>query len=197
MEDNILLVDENNNPVGVGEKMDVHRRGILHRCFSVLVYNSKKEMLLQRRAMAKYHCPGQWSNACCSHLAPGDHLLLAARRRLKEEMGISIPVKETGVEFIYKVKVGDLTEYEYDHLLYGQFDGAPAINPEEADDWKWVAFADLRRQMKDNPEDYTPWFRLIVSQGDNEADQIPVARLEKYEIKKLASYSHHTMNPHR
>ena len=76
MEDDILLVDENNNPIGAGEKMDVHRRGVLHRAFSILVYNSKKEMLLQRRAAAKYHCPGQWSNACCSHPAPGDHLLL-------------------------------------------------------------------------------------------------------------------------
>ena len=189
MEDDILLVDEDNNPIGAGEKMDVHRRGVLHRAFSILVHNSKKEMLLQRRAAAKYHCPGQWSNACCSHPAPGDHLLLAARRRLKEEMGISIPVKETGVEFIYKVKVGDLTEYEYDHLLYGQFDGEPKINPQEADDWKWMAFADLRKDMKRNPEFYTPWFRLIASQGDNVVEQIPVARLEKYEIKKLAAYS--------
>jgi isopentenyl-diphosphate delta-isomerase, type 1 len=188
MADDILLVDENDNPVGTGEKMDVHRQGILHRCFSILVYNSKREILLQKRAAVKYHCPGQWSNACCSHPAPGDHLLLAARRRLKEEMGISIPVKETGVEFIYKVKVGDLIEYEYDHLLYGQFDGEPKINPQEADDWKWMAFADLRQDMKANPEIYTPWFRLIASQGDNEAEQIPVARLEKYEIKRLATY---------
>ncbi len=195
--DDILLVDENDNPVGAGEKMEVHRRGLLHRAFSIMVYNSKREVLLQRRAATKYHCPGQWSNACCSHPAPGDHLLLAARRRLKEEMGISIPVKETGVEFIYKVKVGDLTEYEYDRLLYGQFDGQPRINPREADDWKWMAFGDLRKDMKRNPELYTPWFRLIASQGDNTVEQIPVARLEKYEIKKLASYSHHATNPRR
>ncbi len=103
-------------------------------------------------------------------------------------MGIDIPVKETGVEFIYKVKVGDLTEYEYDYLLYGQFDGQPKINPQEADAWKWMAFGDLRADMKENPEAYTPWFRLIVSQGDSDAEQIPVPRLEKYEIKKLATY---------
>lgn len=186
--DDILLVDENNNPVGAGEKMDVHRRGILHRCFSILVYNSKKEMLIHRRASVKYHCPGLWTNACCSHPAPGVHLLAAAKRRLKEEMGISVPIKETGVEFIYKAKVGDLIEYEYDHLLYGQFDGQPAPDPEEADAFKWMAFADIRNDMKKNPEAYTPWFRLIISQGDNEAEQIPVARLEKYEIKKLAAY---------
>ncbi|MFA5067201.1 MAG: isopentenyl-diphosphate Delta-isomerase [Candidatus Izemoplasmatales bacterium] len=188
MPDDILLVDEDNNPIGTGEKMDVHRRGVLHRCFSVLIYNSKKEMLLQKRAANKYHCPGQWSNACCSHPAPGEHLLMAAKKRLKEEMGISTPVKETGVEFIYKVRIGDLTEYEYDHLLYGQFDGKPLINREEADDWRWMAFSDIRDDMKANPDIYTPWFRLIISQGDNQVDQIPVARLEKYEIKKLATY---------
>lgn len=186
--DDILLVDQDNNPVGSGEKMDVHRRGILHRAFSVLVYNSKKEMLLHRRAASKYHCPGLWSNACCSHPAPGNHLLAAGRRRLKEEMGIDIPLKEAGVEFIYRARVGDLIEYEYDHLLYGSFDGSPIINPEEADDWKWMTFGDLRDDMKTNPETYTPWFRLIVSQGDNQVEQIPVARLEKYEIKKLATY---------
>jgi isopentenyl-diphosphate delta-isomerase len=186
--DDILLVDEDNNPAGTGEKMDVHRRGVLHRAFSVLVYNSKKEMMLQKRAATKYHCPGQWSNACCSHPAPGAHLLLAAKKRLKEEMGISIPIKETGVEFIYKVKVGDLTEYEYDHLLYGQFDGEPVVNPEEADEWKWMAFGDIRNDMKANPEAYTPWFRLIIGQGGNQAEEIPVARLEKYEVKKLAAY---------
>ena len=184
--DDILLVDEDNNPVGTGEKMDVHRRGLLHRCFSIMIYNSKREVLLQRRALSKYHCPGLWSNACCSHPRPGEHLLLAAKRRLKEEMGISVPLKEVGVEFIYRVKVGDLTEYEYDHVLYGQFDGAPKIDPAEAQEWKWMAFADIRNDMKANPETYTPWFRLIVGQGDNEAEQIPVQRLEKYEVRKLA-----------
>lgn len=188
MPDDILLVDEDNNPIGTGEKMDVHKQGLLHRCFSIMVYNSNRDILLQRRASSKYHCPGLWSNACCSHPRPGEHLILAARRRLKEEMGISAPLKEAGVEFIYKVKVGDLIEHEYDHLLYGIFDGEPQINPEEADEWKWIAFDDLRRDMKANPEEYTPWFRLIVSQGDNQVDQIPVARLERYEIKKLAAY---------
>ncbi|MFZ3074095.1 MAG: isopentenyl-diphosphate Delta-isomerase [Minisyncoccales bacterium] len=188
MVDDILLVDEDNNPIGTGEKMDVHKRGLLHRAFSILIYNTKREMLLQRRAASKYTCPGLWSNACCSHPRPGEHLIMAAKRRLKEEMGISTPLKEAGVEFIYKVKVGDLTEYEYDHLLYGIFDGEPKINPDEAGKWKWAAFDDLRRDMKANPDNYTPWLRLIISQGDNQVDQISVARLEKYEIKKLATY---------
>jgi len=187
MED-ILLVDEDNNPVGTGEKMEVHRRGLLHRCFSIMIYNSKREVLLQRRALSKYHCPGLWSNACCSHPLPGDHLLLAAKRRLKEEMGISVPLKEMGVEFIYRVKVGDLIEYEYDHVLYGQFDGDPKPNANEADGWKWMGFNDLRNAMKSDPEAYTPWFRLIISQGDNDAEQIPVQRLERYEVRKLVPH---------
>jgi isopentenyl-diphosphate delta-isomerase len=188
MADDILLVDEDDNPIGTGEKMDVHRRGVLHRCFSILVYNSKREIMLQRRALSKYHCPGLWSNTCCSHPRPGEHLIMAAKRRLKEEMGISIPIKEVGVEFIYKARIGDLIEHEYDHVLYGNFDGEPQINPEEADDWKWMSFNDIRADMKTNPDIYTPWFKLIISQGDNQVDQIPVARLEKYQIKKLAVY---------
>jgi isopentenyl-diphosphate delta-isomerase len=144
--------------------------------------------MLQRRALSKYHCPGLWSNTCCSHPRPGEHLIMAAKRRLKEEMGISVPIKEVGVEFIYKVKIGDLIEHEYDHVLYGNFDGEPQINPEEADDWKWMSFNDIRADMKANPDIYTPWFKLIISQGDNQVDQIPVARLEKYQIKKLSIY---------
>jgi len=186
--DDILLVDEDNNPIGTGEKMDVHRRGVLHRCFSILAYNSNRELLLQKRAATKYHCPGLWSNACCSHPRPGEHLILAARRRLKEEMGIDAAVREMGVEFIYKVKLGDLYEHKYDHVLFCNFDGDPRPDPQEADDWKWMAFADLRQDMKSNPEIYTPWFRLIISQGDNEAEQISVPRLEKYRIKKLTNY---------
>jgi len=108
---------------------------------------------------------------------------------LKEEMGIAIPLKEVGVEFIYRVKIGDLTEYEYDQVLYGQFDGQPKIAPAEAESWKWMPFTSLRQDMKANPEAYTPWFRLIVSQGDNEAEQIPVQRLEKYEVRKLTNES--------
>ena len=115
--------------------------------------------------------------------------MLAARRRLKEEMGIDIPVREMGVEFIYKVKVGDLYEFEYDHVLYGQFDGNPSPDPNEADDWKWMSFGDLRKDMKINPENYTPWFCLIISQGDSNVEGIVVQGLEKYVVTKLQAYS--------
>lgn len=186
--DDILLVDEQNNPVGTGEKTDVHRRGILHRAFSILVYNSRRDILLQKRALLKYHCPGLWTNACCSHPKPGEHLLISAKTRLKEEMGIDSPVLEMGVEFIYKIKLGDLTEYEYDHVLYSKFDGDPLPNPKEASDWKWMSFSDLRNGMKINPESYTPWFRLIISQGDSNVEGIHVQGLERYVVTKLETY---------
>ncbi|HOX30049.1 MAG TPA: isopentenyl-diphosphate Delta-isomerase [Candidatus Paceibacterota bacterium] len=166
MED-IILVDDNDIQTGTGEKMDVHRSGLLHRAFSVCIYNSKGEQLLQRRALAKYHCPGLWSNACCSHPRPAENLFDAAKRRLKEEMSIDYnwSGREGGVpqmEFIYKVKVGNLTEYEYDHVLFAAFDGEPKINKEEADGWRWIDRDELVADIRKNPAEYTPWFRLMM-----------------------------------
>ena len=183
MAEDIILVDEQDNPVGAGEKMDVHRKGLLHRAFSILIYNSKCEILLQRRAASKYHCPGLWTNTCCSHPRPGEELIAAAQRRLKEEMGIDVPVKETGQEFIYKVRVGELTEHEYDHILCGNFDGEPILNPEEADDWKWISLKELGGDAMAFPEKYTPWFGLILRMIGNGKEEVPVPGLEKYIIK--------------
>jgi isopentenyl-diphosphate delta-isomerase len=182
MADDIILVDEKDNPVGTGEKMDVHCKGILHRAFSILIYNSKLQILLQKRAGSKYHCPGLWTNTCCSHPKPGEKLVMAAERRLKEEMGIEVPIRRTGLKFIYKVKVGELTEHEYDHILCGNFDGNPILNPEEADDWKWISPKDLRDDMMANPEKYTPWFALILRTIGKGAETIPVPGLEKYKV---------------
>jgi len=180
MADDIVLVDEKDSPVGTGEKMDVHRKGTLHRAFSILIYNSKMQILLQKRAGSKYHCPGLWTNTCCSHPRPGEKLVAAAERRLKEEMGIEVPIRRTGLKFIYRVKVGELTEYEYDHILCGNFEGDPVLNPEEADDWKWISPKDLRDDMMANPEKYTPWFVLILRTIGKGAETIPVEGLEKY-----------------
>lgn len=188
MED-IILVDDNDIQTGTGEKMDVHRSGLLHRAFSVCIYNSKGEQLLQKRALAKYHCPGLWSNACCSHPRPAENLFNAAKRRLKEEMGIDYDWggREGGVpqmEFIYKVKVGDLTEYEYDHVLFAAFDGEPKINKEEADDSKWVDRDELVADIRKNPAKYTPWFRLMMRVawiGNDPKSLVP--ELDLYEEK--------------
>ncbi len=183
MADDIILVDESDNQTGTGEKMEVHRQGLLHRAFSILIYNQKGETLLQRRAASKYHCPGLWTNTCCSHPRPGEELIFAAERRLKEEMGFTVPVKKIGLEFIYKIKVRELVEHEYDHVLEGRFDGEPILNPEEADAWKWVSLENLREDIKNNPQNYTPWFQLIIGQGSKEAGE-KVKGLEKYEVRK-------------
>ena len=184
--DDIILVDENDNQTGTGEKMDVHRKGLLHRCFSICLYNDRGEQLLQKRAAKKYHCPGLWSNACCSHPLPGEDLYSAASRRLYEEMSIKYDwsgrnERAPQMEFIYKVKVGDLTEYEYDHVLFGVFNGKPKINPEEADAWKWIGRDELVDDIRKNSSNYTPWFRLMmrVAWFNNDPKSL-VPELEKY-----------------
>ncbi len=192
MED-IILVDDGDNQTGTGEKMAVHRAGLLHRAFSICVYNSKGEQLLQKRASKKYHCPGLWSNACCSHPRPGENLYDAAKRRLKEEMGIDYNWGRRGgdvpqLEFIYKVKVGELTENEYDHVLFAAFDGEPQINKEEADAWKWIGRDELVADIREKPGIYTPWFRLMmrVAWIDNDPKSL-VPELERYEEKNQSA----------
>ena len=157
----VILVDEKDNEVGVGEKLKVHQEGKLHRAFSIFIFNSKNEMLLQKRAKTKYHSPALWTNACCSHPRPKKDLKSEAKRRLKEEMGIDCELKEV-FSFIYKVNLGNLTEHEFDHVFVGKFDGNPMPDNKEADDWKWVNINELRQDVKENPEKYTFWFRLIL-----------------------------------
>lgn len=191
MADDIILVDENDSEIGTGEKMDVHRRGLLHRAFSVSVYNSKGNMLLQKRANTKYHCPGLWSNACCSHPRPGEDLFEAAKRRLKEEMGINYVwdakrAKVSEQQFIYKVRVGDLIEHEYDHVLFAIFNGMPIPNPQEAEAWRWIDFEDLKNDIKNSPNNYTPWFKLMMKVCWQESDPgLYVPGLEKYIEKRI------------
>lgn len=159
--DNIILVDEKDNQIGVEEKLKVHREGKLHRAFSILIFNSRGETLLQKRAAGKYHCPGLWTNTCCSHPRASYDIREEAERRLKEEMGIDCGLKEI-FSFIYKASLGELTEHEFDHVFVGQFEGNPSPNPEEADGWKWISVEDLKKDVRENQEIYTPWFRIIV-----------------------------------
>ena len=157
MEDQVILVDENDGAVGVGGKTKTHLEGRLHRAFSVFIFNAGGELLLQKRALTKYHSGGLWSNTCCSHPRPGEATQRAAHRRLKEEMGFDCDIRET-FSFIYKVKLdGDFLEHEYDHVFVGQFDGVPSPNAEEVDDWKWIPVGELRRDMERTPEKYTFW----------------------------------------
>jgi isopentenyl-diphosphate delta-isomerase len=159
----VILVDEEDNPVGTMEKMEAHERGLLHRAFSILLFNSKGELLLQKRSEKKYHSGGLWTNTCCSHPLPDEAMAQSARQKLKQEMGIDVqPV------FIYKFRYQtevdrNLIEHEFDYVFIGSFDGEPVINKEEVEDWKFIDLHSLRKDMEQNPSVYTPWFKLIVN----------------------------------
>lgn len=158
----IILVDEKDREIGTGEKMKVHEEGKLHRAFSVFVFNSKGETLLQRRAEAKYHSGGLWTNTCCSHPRAGEALEKAIHRRLKEEMGFDVSLKEI-FSFVYKVRFGNgLTENELDHVFVGKFDGKPVPNPEEAGGWKWISLDELKKDLEKNPGSYTYWLKVAL-----------------------------------
>jgi len=162
MEDQIILVDKNDQVVGTAEKMAAHKEGLLHQAFSVLIFNSKGEMLLQKRAKSKYHCGGLWTNTCCSHPRPKETVHQAAKRRLSEEMGIDCDLKEV-FSFQYKVTFSNgLTENEYDHVLVGKSEAEPRPDPKEVDECKWADVKTLKSDIKRNPEIYTYWFRILV-----------------------------------
>jgi len=158
----VILVDENDNVIGTGEKIKTHQEGKLHRAFSIFVFNSKGQLLLQRRAKSKYHSGGLWSNTCCSHPSPGESLEEAVHRRLKEEMGFDCELR--GIfSFTYKVKFDDdLFENEYDHVFIGKFDGNPNPNPEEVDEWKWIDLEELKKGIRENPDNYTYWLKQSI-----------------------------------
>ncbi len=159
MKARVILVDENDKEIGFEEKMEAHKTGKLHRAFSIFVFNSKGELLLQRRARDKYHSGGLWSNTCCSHPRVGETLEEAVHRRLKEEMGFDCELREA-FHFIYKARVGDLTEHELDHVFIGRYNGEVNPNPDEVEEYKWVPVASLSKDMKVHPENYTEWFKI-------------------------------------
>ncbi len=162
MEERIILVDEEDNEIGSAEKMGAHQKGLLHRAFSILIFDKEGRMLLQKRASDKYHCGGLWTNACCSHPRKGEDLKDAIHRRLVEEMGFDTDLKEE-FTIAYKAEFENgLTEHEIDHVFIGEYDGEPKSNPEEVEDYKWVTIDELKKDIEKNPKKYTPWFRLIV-----------------------------------
>ena len=156
----VILVDENDNQVGVMPKLEAHQKGLLHRAFSIFIFNSKYELLLQKRASSKYHSGGLWTNTCCSHPREGEEILDAAKRRLIEEMGIDTSLRKVH-DFIYKAELdNDLTEHEFDHVLYGIYNEDPIINKDEADDFKWIDMDSLNEDIKTNGNNYTIWFKI-------------------------------------
>ncbi|MDP2091029.1 MAG: isopentenyl-diphosphate Delta-isomerase [Candidatus Gracilibacteria bacterium] len=162
MQENIIVVDQFDNQISEGEKMDVHRKALLHRAFSILVFNSKGELMLQQRDLGKYHSGGKWTNTCCSHPRVGETLENAIHRRLVEEMGFDTNLTKK-TEFIYKVELdNELTEHEYLHIYTGIYNEVPNLNSEEAMDWKWISIDDLKSDIQKNPDNYTKWFYIIV-----------------------------------
>ncbi len=160
-EEMVVLVNENDEKIGLMPKQEAHEKALLHRAFSVFVFNKKNELMLQQRAFDKYHSPGLWTNTCCSHQRDGETNIEAGKRRLQEEMGFDTNLKET-ISFIYKAPFDNgLTEHEYDHILVGYFNGHPKINPEEVADWKWMSLEDIKNDIKKKPSIYTEWFKII------------------------------------
>jgi isopentenyl-diphosphate delta-isomerase len=164
MNEMVILVDEADKEIGTEEKMKTHKEGKLHRAFSIFIFNPKGEMLLQKRAKSKYHSGGLWSNACCSHPRPGEDIEQAAHRRLMEEMGFDCDLQES-FDFVYKANLDhNLTEYEFDHVFIGKYEGKIKLNPEEAEDFKWVNIDALKENVEKHPEKYTVWFKCALTE---------------------------------
>ena len=164
----VQLVNAEDKPSGSMEKLEAHEKGALHRALSVLIVNSKKEILLQRRALGKYHSPGLWTNTCCSHPYPGEDPNEAAKRRLQEEMGMS-----SELEFLFKFQYkcyfeNGLIEHELDHVFVGQTDDTPHLNTDEAMAFKWMSIENLEQDMLFRPENYTFWFKWMIQKYRNE-----------------------------
>lgn len=178
MVEEVILVDEADREIGFAEKLAAHREGgRLHRAFSIVLFNGRGQMLLQRRARGKYHFGGLWTNACCGHPRRGESVAEAARRRLREELGVVAELREA-FSFVYTASDGSsgLTEREFDHVLVGAFGGEPRPDPDEVDAVCWVDCGELERDVERRPERYTPWFSQLVARlGELRAEPRPGA----------------------
>lgn len=162
MSEQVILVDIEDNPIGTMDKLEAHQKGLLHRAFSIIVLNSRGELLLQKRASGKYHSGGLWTNTCCSHPRPEEDLFEAAKRRLMEEMGMSCELVY-GFHFVYKVDFPNgLTEHEYDHIFLGWCDTLPIINELEVEEFRYMSLEEIHKDMTLNPSAYTEWFKILT-----------------------------------
>ncbi len=176
-EEKVILVNEQDEWMGLAGKMQAHKEGLLHRAFSVFVFNSDNELLIQQRAGHKYHSPGLWSNTCCSHPRKGESTFAAAHRRMKEELGFDCAI-EKAFEFRYNSEVGNgLIENEYDHIYIGYTDKIPQINPEEVQDYRFISIDKLADRLETEPTAFTAWLKLAF----------PVLLEHMDETAKLAS----------
>ena len=157
----VILVNEQDEQVGLMEKIEAHEKALLHRAFSVFIFNDAGELMLQQRASDKYHSPLLWTNTCCSHQKEGETNIEAGKRRLQEEMGFTTDLKEV-CSFIYKAPFDNgLTEHEFDHVLTGVYNDEPKLNPEEAEAYKWVKLEEVKKDIQVNKQNYTAWFVII------------------------------------
>ncbi|GAA4900067.1 isopentenyl-diphosphate Delta-isomerase [Flaviramulus aquimarinus] len=160
-EEKVILVNENDEQIGLMAKLEAHEKALLHRAFSVFIFNNDNELMLQQRALDKYHSPGLWTNTCCSHQRDGETNIEAGMRRLQEEMGFVVNLQES-ISFIYKAPFDNgLTEHEYDHVLLGKYNDEPIINTDEVASWKWMPLEDVKVDISLQPELYTEWFKVI------------------------------------
>jgi isopentenyl-diphosphate delta-isomerase len=160
--EHVILVDEKDNELGTMEKMEAHRKALLHRAFSVFIFNSRGEMILQQRASNKYHSGGLWTNTCCSHPRPGESVKAAAQRRLGEEMGLKCSIHSL-FSFVYKASLdNELTEHELDHVFVGHTNDQPSINLSEVMDWKYANASTIMSEVDSHPDNYTEWFKICL-----------------------------------
>ncbi|TMM31015.1 isopentenyl-diphosphate Delta-isomerase [Polaribacter aestuariivivens] len=165
MEEQVILVDTNDQQIGLMEKIEAHEKALLHRAFSVFIFNKKGELMLQQRAASKYHSPLLWTNTCCSHQREGESNIEAGKRRLQEEMGFTTELKEV-FSFMYKAPFDNgLTEHEFDHVMVGNYEEAPKLNKKEAENYKWMTLEAVKADIKNKPEIYTEWFKIIFDKS--------------------------------
>lgn len=170
----VILVDEQDNPIGTAEKIAAHRENLCHRAFSVFIYRYSPDLqvLLQQRASGKYHSPNLWTNTCCSHPRPGEEVIAAGKRRLKEEMGIEAELRALG-RFHYIAHFDNgLTENEVDHVLVGTLNGVINPNPEEVQDYRWVSVVELKKELEAEPERFTPWLKQALGVVEQHSDDL-------------------------
>ena len=161
MEEQVILVNEHDTPIGLMGKLEAHQKALLHRAFSVFILNDKGEIMLQQRAASKYHSPNLWTNTCCSHPRQDETTIEAGKRRLQEEMGFVTELTDI-LSFIYKAPFDNgLTEHELDHILIGYYNTSPTINPEEVADWRWELPEKIKEDIAKHPHRYTEWFKII------------------------------------
>jgi isopentenyl-diphosphate delta-isomerase len=172
LHDDVVLVNEDDNEIGFMPKLEAHQKGTLHRAFSVFIFNSKGELLLQQRAIGKYHSEGLWSNTCCSHPLPNEATESAAVRRLQEEMGLQAPVNFL-YSFLYKAELENgLTEHELDHVFWGISDHEPIINTAEVSNFRYIDVDELRNDLKQHPNRYTEWLKICFEDVMSKIERI-------------------------